>query len=404
MRQKRRKGADAVARTVILGGARTPFGVLGGKLKDVPATELGGIAIRGALERSGVAADNVDNVVMGMVVQAGAGQIPSRQATIAAGMPETVPSETINKVCASGMRAVNVGDALIRSGEADVIVAGGMENMSRGPALLPDARFGRRLGHGRVLDSVVQDGLWCAFGDVHMGNHGERMAREFDVSREEQDAWALRSHERALAAIDAGRMAAEIVPVPVPVRGGTELFDTDEAPRRDTSLEKLARLRPVFEESGCITAGNAPGINDGAAALVLMREERARAEGYEPLVRIRSWATVCAEPPYLATVPALAADKALAKAGLTHADIGLVEINEAFAVVAIVSTRLGQWDPDIVNVNGGAIALGHPVGASGARIVLTLAHEMKQRGVQFGLAAICSGGGQGEAIVLELVD
>jgi acetyl-CoA acetyltransferases len=335
-----------MARTVILGGARTPFGVLGGKLKDIPATTLGGIAIRAALERSGVAPHEVDNVLMGMVVQAGAGQIPSRQASMAAGLPETVTSETINKVCASGMRAVNLGDALIRSGEADVVVAGGMESMSRGPGLLPDARFGRRLGHGTILDSVVHDGLWCAFAGVHMGNHGERMAREFNVSREEQDLWALRSHQRAIAAIDAGRLAEEIVPVEVPVRGGTELFDTDEAPRRDTSLEKLARLRPVFEENGCITAGNAPGINDGAAALVLMSEDRARAEGRKPLARIRAWATVAAEPPYLATVPALAADKALAKAGLSRSDIGLVEINEAFAVVAIVSTRLGNWDPE----------------------------------------------------------
>lgn len=393
-----------MTRTVILGGARTPFGVLGGKLKEKPATELGAAAIRGALDRTNVAAADIDNAIMGMVVQAGAGQIPSRQATIGAGLPETIPSETINKVCASGMRAVNVGDAMIRAGEADVIVAGGMESMSRGPALVPDARFGRRLGHGRMLDSVIHDGLWCSFGDVHMGNHGERMAREFAVTREAQDEWAYRSHQRALAAIDGGRLAEEIVPVEVPVRGGTELVDTDEAPRRDTSPEKLARLRPVFDGEGCITAGNAPGINDGAAALVLMHEDRAKAEGHKPMVRIRSWATVSAEPPYLATVPALAADKALAKAGLSHKDIGLVEINEAFAVVAIVSARLGQWEPDIVNVNGGAIALGHPIGASGARLVLTLALEMQKRGVQFGLAAICSGGGQGEAIILEQID
>ncbi|MFS8582805.1 MAG: acetyl-CoA C-acetyltransferase [Limnochordales bacterium] len=393
-----------MTRTVILGGARTPFGVLGGKLKDKPAVELGATAIRAALERTGVGPADVDNVIMGMVVQAGAGQIPSRQASMAAGLPETVTSETINKVCASGMRAVNLGDALIRAGEADVVVAGGMESMSRGPGLLMDARWGRRLGHGQVLDSVIHDGLWCAFGDVHMGNHGEQMAREFNVSREEQDQWALRSHQRALAAIDGGRMAEEIVPVEVPVRGGTETVDTDEAPRRDTSLEKLAKLRPVFDPNGCITAGNAPGINDGAAALVLMNEDKARAEGFKPMVRVRSWATAAAEPPYLATVPHLAAEKALAKAGLGRKDIGLVEINEAFAVVTIVSTRLGEWDPEIVNVNGGAIALGHPIGASGARIVLTLAHEMRKRGVQFGLASICSGGGQGEAIVLELVD
>jgi len=391
--------------TVILAGARTPFGVFGGSLKDVPATQLGAAAIRAALARADVPGEQVDNVIMGMVVQAGAGQIPSRQASIGAGLPVTVTSETINKVCASGMRAINLGDVLIRAGEADIVVAGGMENMSRGPYLLPGARFGHRLGHGQVLDATVYDGLWCAFHDVHMGHHGERMAREFGVSREEQDAWAYRSHMRAIAAIDSGRMALETTPVAVPDgRGGVRLFDTDEAPRRDTSPEKLARLRPAFNPDGCITAGNAPGINDGAAALVLMSEERARAEGRRPLARIRSFATVSAEPPYLATVPHLASEKALAKAGLRREDIGLVEINEAFAVVTLVSMRLGQWDPEIVNVNGGAIALGHPIGASGARIVLTLALEMQQRGVQFGLASICSGGGQGEAIVLELVE
>ncbi|MFO7311656.1 MAG: acetyl-CoA C-acetyltransferase [Bacillota bacterium] len=391
--------------TVILAGARTPFGVFGGSLKDVPATQLGAAAIRAALSRADVPGEQVDNVIMGMVVQAGAGQIPSRQASIGAGLPVTVTSETINKVCASGMRAINLGDVLIRAGEADIVVAGGMENMSRGPYLLPGARFGHRLGHGQVLDATVYDGLWCAFHDVHMGHHGERMAREFGVSREEQDAWAYRSHMRAIAAIDSGRMALETTPVAVPDgRGGVRLFDTDEAPRRDTSPEKLARLRPAFTPDGCITAGNAPGINDGAAALVLMSEERARAEGRRPLARIRSFATVSAEPPYLATVPHLAAEKALAKAGLRREDIGLVEINEAFAVVTLVSMRLGQWDPEIVNVNGGAIALGHPIGASGARIVLTLALEMQRRGVQFGLASICSGGGQGEAIVLELVE
>lgn len=391
--------------TVILAGARTPFGVFGGSLKDVPATQLGAAAIRAALARADVPGEQVDNVIMGMVVQAGAGQIPSRQASIGAGLPVTVTSETINKVCASGMRAINLGDVLIRAGEADIVVAGGMENMSRGPYLLPGARFGHRLGHGQVLDATVYDGLWCAFHDVHMGHHGERMAREFGVSREEQDAWAYRSHMRAIAAIDSGRMALETTPVAVPDgRGGVRLFDTDEAPRRDTSPEKLARLRPAFTPDGCITAGNAPGINDGAAALVLMSEERARAEGRRPLARIRSFATVSAEPPYLATVPHLASEKALAKAGLRREDIGLVEINEAFAVVTLVSMRLGQWDPEIVNVNGGAIALGHPIGASGARIVLTLALEMQRRGVQFGLASICSGGGQGEAIVLELVE
>jgi len=390
--------------TVILGGARTPFGVFGGSLSSVPATTLGAVAIRAALERAQMPADGVDNVIMGMVVQAGAGQIPARQAAVRAGLPNTVPAETLNKVCASGLRAVHWGDLLIRAGEAGVIVAGGMENMSMGPYLLPRARFGHRLGHGTVLDATVHDGLWCAFHNVHMGHHGEQMAREFGVSREEQDAWAYRSHMRAVQAIDSGRMALETVPVEVPAGKATKVFDTDEAPRRDTSLEKLAQLRPAFTPDGCITAGNAPGLNDGAAALVLMDENRARAEGRAPLARVRSWASVSGAPPYLATVPALAAKRALEKAGLAPRDIGLVEINEAFAVVALVSARLAGFDPEIVNVNGGAIALGHPIGASGARIVLTLALEMHRRGVQFGLAAICSGGGQGDAIVLELVD
>jgi len=308
-------------------------------------------------------------------------------------------------VCGSGLRAISWADVLIRAGEAQVVVAGGMENMSMGPYLVPGGRFGQRLGHGPLLDATVHDGLWCAFHDVHMGQHGERMAREFGIRREEQDAWAYRSHVRALAAIDRGRMALETTPVEIRDGAqGVRIFDTDEAPRRDTSPEKLARLRPAFAPDGCITAGNAPGLNDGAAALVLMDEDRARAEGRTPLARIRAFAAVAADPPYLATVPAMAADRALAKAGLRREDVGLVEINEAFAVVALVSTRLGGWDPEIVNVNGGAIALGHPIGASGARIVLTLALEMRQRGVQFGLAAICSGGGQGDAVVLELVD
>lgn len=391
--------------TVILAGARTPFGTLGGDFRDVTATKLGGVAMKGAIERAQIDAATVDNVIMGMVVQAGAGQIPSRQAATDAGLPVTVPSETLNKVCASGMRAVNWGDALIRSGEAELIIAGGMENMSRVPFYAPDVRAGRRLGHARLVDGVIHDGLWCAFGDVHMGRHGDAMAAEFAVSRAEQDAWALASHERALDAIDSGRFAEEIVPVDVPAgRGSVDVIDIDAAPRRDTNAQKLARLRPVFTEDGCITAGNAPGINDGAAALVLMQETRAKAEGRTPLARIRSWAAVSAEPAYLATVPALAADAALAKAGLQRSDIGLVELNEAFAVVAIVSARMGEWDHAIVNVNGGAIALGHPIGASGARIVLTLALEMQRRGIRYGLAAICSGGGQGDAIVLEAVD
>ena len=388
---------------MIIGGARTPFGRLGGGLSTVSAPTLGAAAIGGALERSGVAGSDVDHAIMGLVVGAGVGQVPSRQATVLAGLPIGLTSETVNKVCASGLRAVSLADQAIRCGDAHVIVAGGMESMSGAPFLLDRARFGYRMGDGEVLDAMVHDGLLDPIRGVHMGVHNSDVSKEFGISREEQDAWALRSHRRAIAAIDAGLLAEEIVAVEVLGRkGAVERVDADEAPRRDTSAESLAALRPIFREGGTTTAGNAPGVNDGAAALVVTSRERAATRGYRPMAAIRSWATVADEPPYLARVPARAALAALAKTGLTQADVALWEINEAFAAVAVNTVRMLDIDPDLVNVNGGAVALGHPIGASGARILLTLIMELRRRGGGVGVAAICSGTAQGDAMVVEV--
>lgn len=392
-----------MTRSVIVSAVRTAFGAYGKSLKDVPATDLGAIVIREAVARAGIEGGMVDNVFMGMVVQAGAGQIPSRQATIKAGLPVEVPSDTINKVCASSLRAVNLADTLIRAGDAHIVVAGGMENMSRVPYYVEGARWGYRMGDGRLVDGMIKDGLWCAFGDCHMGVHGSRVAAEFGITRQAQDEWAYRSQMRAVAAIEKGLFKEEIVPVEVPQRKGPPvIFDTDEQPRPDTTLEKLAALRPVFEEDGTVTAGNAPGINDGASALVVMSEERARELGIEPLATIVSQGMASAEPPYLATVPALAAKVALDRAGLTVDDLAVIEVNEAFAAVALTSIKLGGWDPEKVNPNGGAIALGHPIGASGGRILMTLIYELRRRGGGYGLATICSGAAQGEATVVKV--
>ncbi|MDI3317641.1 MAG: acetyl-CoA C-acetyltransferase [Bacillota bacterium] len=392
-----------MAETVILSGARTPFGRFGGALRDVPAVELGAVAIRGALERGGARGEQVDYVFMGMVLQAGAGQIPSRQAAWRAGIPWEVPSDTVNKVCASGLRAANLADALIRLGEASLVVAGGMESMSGAPFLVQGARWGLRMGDGQLVDVAVHDGLTCPFGGVHMGVYGSEVAAEFGVGREEQDAWAYRSHVRALAAIDDGRMGEEVVPVTVPQRKGDPLrVTTDEGPRRDTSLEALARLKPAFQPDGTVTAGNAPGLNDGAAALLLASRERAEELGVRPLATVVSQGQVSAEPRYLHTVPWLAAKKALEKAGVRPEEVALWEINEAFAAVTLVSMKLGGLDPERVNVDGGAVALGHPVGASGARILLHLVYELRRRGGGYGVAAICSGGGQGEATLVRV--
>lgn len=389
--------------TVVASFARTPFGRFQGAFQDLPAVDLGAAAIRGALERSKVPGELVDYLFMGMVLQAGAGQVPSRQASIKANLPAAVPSDTINKVCASGLRAANLADLLIRSGEASVVVAGGMESMSSAPYLLEGARRGLRMGSGVLVDGMIRDGLWCPFHNVHMGVHGGRIPLEHGITREEMDRWALRSHRRAVAAADRGFLKEEIVPVKVRRPKGEELVVAeDELPRRDTSLEKLAALPPVFEEGGPITAGNAPPISDGAAALVLMSAQRARELGIEPLATIVSQAAVSQEPAYIATVPAYAAQKALQKAGLDARRVDLVEINEAFAAVTLTSMKLGGFPEEKVNVNGGAIALGHPIGASGARILMTLIAELRRRGGGYGLAAICSGAAQGEATVVKV--
>jgi len=388
---------------VIICGARTPFGRLGGSLATLSAPSLGAAVIRGALDRSGVPDSDVDHTIMGLVVGAGVGQVPSRQASVLAGLPIGVTSETVNKVCASGLRAVSMADQMIRCGDAHVIVAGGMESMSRAPFLLDRARFGYRMGDGELLDAMVHDGLLDPIRGVHMAVHNADVADEFGISREEQDSWALRSHRRAVAAIDSGVMAEEIVAVEVPGRkGAVEWVRTDEAPRRDTSAESLAALRPIFREGGTTTAGNAPGVNDGAVALVVASRERVEARGYRPQAVIRAWATVADDPPYLARVPARAALAALEKTGLSPADVALWEINEAFAAVAVNSVRMLDIDPDRVNVNGGAVALGHPIGASGARILLTLIMELRRRGGGVGVAAICSGTAQGDAMVVEV--
>lgn len=389
-------------RTVVVAAARTPFGKLGGALASLKAVELGGIAVREALERAKSAPEEVDEVILGMVLQAGAGQIPSRQAARKAGLPWETPSETVNKVCASGLRAVTLADRAIRSGDAEVVVAGGMESMSNAPYAVEGARFGLRMGNVPLRDLMLEDGLMCAFHGVHMGVHGSSVAKEYGVSREEQDLFALRSHKRAVEAQDSGRLAEEIVPVEVPGKKGSVTVSADEGPRRDTSIEKLAALRPAFEPGGSVTAGNAPGVNDGAAALVLMSEDRARREGREVLAVIRGHAEVASEAKYLATTPGLAVNKLLRETRTDLSDIRLLEVNEAFAAVPLVSAKIAGWDMERVNVNGGAVAFGHPIGASGARILLTLIYELRRRGGGLGAAAICSGAAQGDAVLVEV--
>ncbi|WP_199614083.1 acetyl-CoA C-acetyltransferase [Paenibacillus alkalitolerans] len=390
-------------RTVIVSAARTPFGKFGGCLKQLQAVDLGGIVIRESLSRAGIREEQADEVIVGMVLQAGCGQIPSRQAARIAGLPWDVASETINKVCASGMRAVTLADQIIRSGDADVIVAGGMESMSNAPYAIPNMRWGNRMGNAALLDLMVHDGLTCPFRQVHMAVHGSMVAGEYNISRSEQDSWALRSHRRAIGAIEEDKFREEIVPVRIRQRSGDEIaVDTDEAPRKDTSLESLAKLAPIFDKDGTVTAGNAPGVNDGAGALVLMREEKARALGKRPLAAILGHAEAGQEAPYIATTPALAIRKLMKKTGYSLHDIDLFEINEAFAAVVLTSGKILGLDPEKVNVNGGAVALGHPIGASGARILMTLIYELRRRGGGLGVAAICSGAAQGDAILVEV--
>src|SRR5436305_1594434 len=383
-----------MARSVLVAALRTPFGKLGGGLAKHPATELGSIVIRAALERIGLEPGEVEYAIMGQVLQAGAGQAPARQAAIGAGIPKEVGADTINKVCASSIRAVEMADQMIRAGDHDVIVTGGMESMSNAPYLLKKARFGYRLGDGVLVDSMVSDGLTSTFDQRHMVQQASFVSRELGISREEQDGWALRSHERAVRAIDEGRFADEIVPV------GD--FAVDEGPRRDTSLEKLAALKPVFDPEGTTTAGNAPGVNDGAGCVIVTSEEFARRRGLPVLATILSQAYVADDFAYLARTPAKAGALALQKAGKTIGDVERVELNEAFSSVVLNSTKMLGADPEQVNVNGGAVALGHPIGASGGRILGTMVHELRRNGGGLGLAAICSGGGQGDALLVEV--
>lgn len=388
--------------TVIVAGVRTPFGKMGGALASLSAVDLASPLIKNLVEKNGIAGDAIDEVIIGQVVQAGAGQIPSRQALIKAGLPVTCESTTINKVCASGMRAVSLADLRIRAGDGDIILAGGMESMSQAPYLVDanSARFGKRMGHTPLRDSMLVDGLECPVHDVHMAVHGAKVAKEFGITREAQDEWALRSHKLAFKAIEAGVFAQEILPVEISSRGKVTVVDRDEAPRGDTSIEALAKLKPVFWDEGTVTAGNAPGVNDGACMLLVMSRAKADALGLKPLAKIVTHASIGQDIPYLHTVPALSTQKALKKAGLSASDLDLIEINEAFAAVALKSMAMLGVDADKVNVNGGAIALGHPIGASGARILLTLAKEMERRGAKLGAAAICSGTAQGDCIIL----
>jgi acetyl-CoA C-acetyltransferase len=383
-----------VGRSVIVSAVRTPFGKLGGGLKHHAATELGAVVIRAAIERVGLEGNEVDYVIMGQVLQAGAGQAPARQAAVGAGLPIEVPADTINKVCASSIRAVQIADSMIRAGDVEVVVTGGMESMSNAPYALPKARFGYRMGNGEVVDLMIWDGLRSTFDEQHMVQQAARVARELGVTREEQDGWALRSHERAARAQDSGVFAEEIVPVGE-VRA-------DESIRRDTTLEKLAGLKPAMDPEGTITAGNAPGVNDGASCVVVCSEEFAERRGLEPLATVVAQGYVADEFAWLARTPANAGAQALAKAGKSIGDVKRVEVNEAFSSVALNSVKMLGADPESVNVNGGAVALGHPIGASGGRILGTMVHELRRNGGGLGLAAICSGGGQGDALLIEV--
>ena len=400
----------------IVSAARTPIGKLGGALTGIPATRLGAVAIKAAVERAGVPPEAVDEVLMGQVISAGAGQAPARQAALDAGMPVGLSATTINRVCGSGLKALMLGAAEITAGDAEIVVAGGMESMSSGPHLLPRARFGYRLGHGELIDSTVSDGLWCAIEDCHMGTHAERVAIRDSVSRDDQDAFALESHRRALAATDEGRFEAEMAPVEVAGKRGAEptIVSVDEGPRRDTSAEALARLRPVFElpggddvgpedYAGSVTAGNAPGITDGAAATILASAEAVERYGLTPLARIVGYAQAEVAPKWLFLAPVAGVRRLLERIDMKIDDFDLIEINEAFAAQTLADGRELGFDWDRVNVNGGAIALGHPIGASGARVVATLTHELARRSGRFGLATLCLGGGGSVAMAIERV-
>jgi acetyl-CoA C-acetyltransferase len=386
---------------VILSGCRTPIGTFGGAFKDVSAVELATLTVREAVRRAGVRPDQVDEVILGCILQAGIGMNPARQATIKAGLPESVPAHTVNKVCGSGLKAVMLAAQAIKAGDAEVVVAGGTESMSGAPMLLPGARWGERLGHGRVLDHMIHEGLTDAFHDIHMGITAENLVERYHLSRERQDAFAAESQARAEAAIREGRFKDEIVPVPVPDRKGARTVDTDEHPRPGTTAESLGKLRPAFKKDGSVTAGNASGLNDGAAALVVSSRERAERLGARPLARVLAYASAAVDPKVMGIGPVPAVKKALEKAGRSLDSIDLFELNEAFAAQSLAVLDELKLDPARVNVNGGAIALGHPIGASGARILVTLLYALRARGKRTGLAGLCIGGGQGVALIVE---
>jgi len=389
---------------VIVSAARTAIGRFQGALSAMPAAQLGAVAIREAVKRAGIDPLRIDEVLMGNVIQAGQGQAPARQAAIKAGLPPSVCATTINKICGSGLKAVMLGAQAIIAGDADIIVAGGMESMDLGPYLLPQARQGYRLGNGVLVDATVQDGLWCPFENQHMGNSAEWIAREYGLTRQELDEYALNSQRKAIAAMQGGKFKAEIVPVEVPQRKGPPvIFDTDECPRADATLEALARLQPAFQKDGLVTAGNAPGITDGAAALVVMGEDTASTLGLRPLARITGYDQAAVEPLRIFTAPIFAVQKLLQKTGYKLVDIDLIEINEAFAAQTVADGKALGVDWKRVNVHGGAIALGHPIGASGARVLVTLIHALRDRGLKTGLATLCLGGGEAVAMTIEVV-
>lgn len=390
--------------TVVVSAARTPIGKFGGSLKNFSAVELGAIAMKETIKRSTLEGSQVDQVILGQVLQAGCGQIPSRQATLKAGLPKEVPSELINKVCGSSLRAITSADQIIRSGDAEIILAGGMESMSNAPFAAKGHRWGQRMFNSEFVDLMVHDGLWCPFYDRHMAVHGGVVAKEYGISREAQDEWALRSQLLAAEAIAAGRLKDEIVPVEITSKKGTVLFDTDENIRPKTTLESLAKLPPLFDPENTVTAGNAPATNDAASAVMLMSRAKALELGLKPLATIVGSAMVSADPAYIATVPGLAVNKLLKQKNMTVHDLDLIEVNEAFAAVALVSGKIAGWNPDKVNVNGGAIAYGHPIGASGGRIFMTLIYEMRRRGSHYGAACICSGAAQGDAVMVRIDD
>lgn len=393
---------SSIKQPVIISAVRTPVGKFLGALKNFKATELGAIVVREAVKRSGMQPEDVDEVIMGCVIQAGLGQNPARQAALFGGLPNTVSAVTVNKVCGSGLKAIMMAAQGIQLGDTEVVVAGGMESMSNAPYLVPKAREGYRLGHGKMLDAIIQDGLWCAFDDQHMGCTGEVVADRFQVSRDEQDEYALNSHRKAAEAIKAGRFKDEIVAVEIPQKKGPALsFDTDEPVREDTSLETLGKLKPAFKEGGTVTAGNAPGVNDGASAVVVTSEDRARSLGVEPLAKIVAQATSGTEPQLVMMAPVEAIRKLIKKAGWSLDEVDLIELNEAFSVQAVAITRELKLDPEKINVNGGAVALGHAIGQSGSRILTTMLYELKRRGAHRGIAALCLGGGNAVAMAVE---